>query len=221
MSCLVLSCLVEVVHLISLQYFFSSVQVGLPATRPGKVTMMMSGRASTEKIAVLPGHNTSLQQNVERNPDPALDIAHEHQHDHLHHSGAAARQADAGVSYTVGTSDASQRVAPGASSLDNHHQHHEHYQPAGTEKNTYAIAAADKQHQLSSESILEHGERDVKHHKVSRFYRRYKPFFHAFVWLLFTGYVAYQSSVFRRTMLTFSIAGGLLVLLYTETISAG
>lgn len=182
---------------------------------------MVLPRGSTEKVdqlAGLPAHNASAQHDVKRNPDHALDVAHEHQHEHLHHSGAAAREADVGVAYTVGTSDGTQKVTPAATSPDNHHHHHHH--PETTEKNMYEIAVGDKQHQLSSDSSLEHGERDAKNHKFSRFYRKYKPFFHAFIWILFTGYVTidHQSPNRKANRIT---VGGLLVSLYTMPILGG
>lgn len=44
---------------------------------------------STVVAAPGAGHNSSAQQNVYVNPDPALDISNEHHHPHVHHGKTA------------------------------------------------------------------------------------------------------------------------------------
>ncbi|KAF2127963.1 hypothetical protein P153DRAFT_397852 [Dothidotthia symphoricarpi CBS 119687] len=69
-------------------------------------------------------HNTSLQHGVLRNDDPALDINHEHHHEHVHHSARAAHEGNDVPAYTVGTTDDRTIVPnPSAHEQNLHHRH--------------------------------------------------------------------------------------------------
>ncbi|KAL5119764.1 hypothetical protein ACEQ8H_002370 [Pleosporales sp. CAS-2024a] len=50
-------------------------------------------------------HNSSLQTGVARNPDLALHISREHEHEHVHHAAHAAHHDHSTPVYTTGTTD--------------------------------------------------------------------------------------------------------------------
>ena len=128
------------------------------------------------------GHNPSRQQNVEENPDMALHYSHEHQHNHMHHGRASLSGRHDDILYSKDVDNAH------VPDQDFSH-HHKHPQ-------------VDTKDHLSSESDPEKGGmsptkintnetgitgEDGRKHRFSRFYRKYKIFFHLFIWLFFTG----------------------------------
>ena len=130
------------------------------------------------------GHNTSPQSNVVRNPDPALDFSHEHQHGHLHHSSHAVH--DEAVSYTKGTTN-EPAVTLGGGLNDNvvHHRHHAKadYDAPDYEKGNLKVQNAEAADLSSTPSQ----EEDPRNHRLSLLYRQIRPFVHMFLFLLFTG----------------------------------
>lgn len=131
------------------------------------------------------GHNASPQTGVTLNTDPALDISHEHQHSHLHHSTNAEKGRADEVVYSVGTTQ-EPSVIPHADPQDDYlrrrtHQDHDKkvsgFDVEDTEKG--AISPIN----TSNESV----EEDPRRHNLSGYYKKFKPIVHAFVFLLFTG----------------------------------
>jgi CNT family concentrative nucleoside transporter len=68
-------------------------------------------------------HNDSPMPGVARNDDPALDIAREHDHPHVHHSAKAAHTDN--ITYTTGTTDEKSSKLLHHSAQDSH-VHHRH-----------------------------------------------------------------------------------------------
>ena len=130
-------------------------------------------------------HNTSPQHRVVTNLDPALETAHEHHHRHLHHDAFAEKGREDEVIYSKGTTF--ERSTIPAESPQDHELHRRHH----PEKGTVDVGDAEK-----GLSLVQSEEEDPQTHTFSRFYARYRIFFHLFIWLLFTGYVV--SSCFAR-----------------------
>ena len=122
-------------------------------------------------------HNASPQIDVVRNHDHALDFSHEHQHSHLHHSDRAVH--DEGVSYTKGTTD-EPPVIPKPDVMDNalHRRH------IGGD---YEKGGLNFQDSETGEASATASEEDPRNHRMSHLYRRFRPFVHLFIFLLFTG----------------------------------
>jgi hypothetical protein len=150
------------------------------------------------------GHNASLQHHVEPNSDLALHLSREHQHAHLHHSARASVGHPEEVVYSKGTTFEKSNI-PDQDPQD--HELHRRYHPEKhhAEKNgiTYDAEQAKDVGPIQSE------EEDPQGHKFARFYAHWRIFFHIFIWLLFTGYVAPQLrdvSCFLRRSLSFTTA---------------
>lgn len=141
------------------------------------VTADKDDKMAQDSHALKDGHNASHQKHVEANLDPALDISHEHQHQHLHHSSHAVHSEE--VSYTKGTTDEPSTV-PRADAMDNA-MLRRHI----GEKGSYEVQDAEKA-DMSPEPME---EEDPRHHTFSNLYRRFRPFVHLFIFLLFTGSV--------------------------------
>ena len=133
--------------------------------------------AQETNITTKTTHNASPQIGVVHNPDHALDFSHEHQHSHLHHSTKAVH--DEGVSYTKGTTD-EPPVIPNPDVMDNalHHRH------VGGD---YEKGGLNFQDTETGEASATPSEEDPRNHSLSHLYRRFKPFVHLFIFLLFTG----------------------------------
>ena len=110
------------------------------------------------------GHNLSTQKSVEENPDITLHYSHEHQHDHMHHGRTSLTARHDDILYAKGTTFDKSNVG------DQDHSHH-HHTKAG----------------VSPTKISTNDVEDGQKHRFSRFYRKYKIFFHLFIWLVFTG----------------------------------
>ena len=126
-------------------------------------------------------HNTSPQEHVEPNLDPALDISREHYHSHLHHSTRATEgREDDNVAYTKGTTSEQSNI-PNQDPQD-HALHRRH----NVEEKKGQVHVIDEEKGTSSP--IEQ-EVDPQTHTLSNFYARFRVYFHVFIWLLFTGYV--------------------------------
>lgn len=128
------------------------------------------------------GHNPSLQHGVDANPDLALHYSHEHQHAHLHHGHKAsiAHDKDEHVSYATGEEPRGDIL--GKSEQD----YTSHKLRAVDEKAEFH--AQDSEKGVVSPTRLSSEEGDGKKHRVSRFYKKYRIFFHLAIWLLFTAW---------------------------------
>jgi CNT family concentrative nucleoside transporter len=80
-------------------------------------------------------HNSSPMPGVHPNPDPALDIAREHEHQHLHHSAHAAHVDNSTPVYTTGTTDEKVSKLFQPSAQDSSHLQHRHVAGDDIEKN--------------------------------------------------------------------------------------
>jgi concentrative nucleoside transporter, CNT family len=129
-------------------------------------------------------HNFSSQTDVVRNNDPALDIAHEHHHEHLHHSAAAEKGREDEVVYSMGTTGEKSNI-PDADPMD--HALHDRHHPERTGKrddigidyNTTEKGYGSEEHSGDDEA--------ARGHRWKRFYRHYKIFIHLVILLVMTG----------------------------------
>ena len=132
------------------------------------------------------GHNASSQQDVRQNPDLALHFSREHQHQHLHHSERAEAGRTDEVVYSKDTTFGKEHGPHVPEQIHEDQQlHHRHH-----EKNN-AIQDAE----IGELGLVASDEDEPKKHRFSRFYARYRIFFHLFIWLLFTGYVLHSFSI--------------------------
>ncbi|KAJ6193041.1 sodium/nucleoside cotransporter 1 /nucleoside cotransporter 1 [Bipolaris maydis] len=132
-------------------------------------------------------HNASPQEGVARNNDPALDIAHEHQHPHVHHSPRAAHPDN--VVYTTGTTDEKPSEFLSASAQDSHAHSHpviadEKHQLGKNGGYDYEVEKATRS---SSDPDME-GEKRKKWYSPSSLYKKYRPVFHIVIGMFFTGW---------------------------------
>lgn len=133
-------------------------------------------------------HNPSAQQHVAPNNDPALDVAHEHRHGHLHHDANAERGHPEEVVYTRGTTNEQPSKLMDNSLGD--HTLHQRGPLKQDGKGIYDIEDAEKG-DVSSDPEQYKGhiqDDDPKNHRFSRFYAKYRWAFHLFIFLFFTGW---------------------------------
>lgn len=137
-------------------------------------------------------HNSSPMPGVVQNPDPALDIAHQHHHSHLHHGAHAhAELADQKVAYTQGTTLNEPRIIPAQDPNDDalHRLNHPERKELDIEKSAggyYETEHGSLEKDSNANGIAE--ETDPKRHKYSGYYRQFRIFIHIFIGMLFTGY---------------------------------
>ncbi|KAI4648062.1 hypothetical protein J4E93_004473 [Alternaria ventricosa] len=143
-------------------------------------------------------HNGSPMPGVARNDDPALDIAREHHHEHVHHSARAAHPDN--VVYTTGTTDeptsklfrpsgldsASQFTPIGVDST-NLHQRHPVNEKHDIEKAGGYDYEVEKATRSSSDPEME-AEKKPWYTSFSAFYRTFRLPVHIFIGALFTGW---------------------------------
>ena len=125
-------------------------------------------------------HNASPQKHVIANDDLALDKAHEHHHAHLHHDLNAEKGRNDEVVYSKGTTFERSTV-PHQDPQD--HDIHRRKQAEIAAGGLPAFGDPEKNDLSPIRS-----EEDPQTHTFSNFYRRYRLFFHLFIWLLFTGW---------------------------------
>ena len=129
--------------------------------------------------AVAP-NNSPARYHLEPNSDIALDPAHTHHHAHLHHSARAMEGQVDDVVYSKGTTNEPSTI-PHQAPLD--HALHRRHHPAD-DKGNVDVTDAEK----GAISPIQ-SEEDPQTHTFSKFYAKYRIFFHLFIWLLFSGYV--------------------------------
>ncbi|KAL6706410.1 hypothetical protein ACN47E_005516 [Coniothyrium glycines] len=131
-----------------------------------------------------PEHNASPMPGVKTNNDPALDIAREHDHQHVHHSPRAAHPDN--IVYTTGTTDDKSHV-PDASAQDSH-VHHRHIadEKHDLEKASGYDYEVEKATRSSSDPELEAEKKS--RWSISVLYRRFRLPVHIFIGCLFTGW---------------------------------
>ena len=123
----------------------------------------------------------ALTREVVPNDDPALDVAHEHRHTHLHHDENAEKGRQDEVAYSKGTTDEKSTI-PHQDLQDHDLARPKHRESAkDTPIVTDNLSNAEKAGSGSEEL-------DPQTHTVSNFYRKYRLVFHLFVWMVFTGW---------------------------------
>ncbi|KAL8872998.1 MAG: hypothetical protein Q9174_001471 [Haloplaca sp. 1 TL-2023] len=123
-------------------------------------------------------HNASAQHHVEKNNDPALNVANEHTHSHLHHSAKAEEGRDE-TEYSKGTTYEKSTIP----SQDPHDQAlHRRHAPSEP-KAPIDVADAEKGNYSPNRS-----DEDPRTHKLSNAYSKYRVYSHLFIWLFFTGW---------------------------------
>jgi CNT family concentrative nucleoside transporter len=134
------------------------------------------------------GHNSSPMPGVVRNNDPALDLAREHDHTHLHHGAHAAAAHHDNIVYTKGTTYNEPSIIPAADpnddALHRRHLHGEHdvEKSGGLYGEEKVSMSKDR-----SSSDPDLAEVDPKRNVVGDFYAQYRLFFHIFIGMVFTG----------------------------------
>lgn len=137
-------------------------------------------------MADLREHNSSPMPGVARNDDPALDIAREHQHQHVHHSARAAHVDK--IVYTTGTTDEKSTI-PNPSTLDSH-LHHRHLDEKHSEHDIEKAGGYDYEVDKGtrSSSDPEPEPEKKKWYSPSVLYRRFRLPVHIFIGAHFTGW---------------------------------
>ncbi|MCJ1273042.1 hypothetical protein MMC21_000831 [Puttea exsequens] len=128
--------------------------------------------------ATAESHNLSSQHHVITNHDPALDKSHEHHHQHLHHDANAEKGRQDEVVYSKGTTFEKSTV-PHQDPQDHDLHRRKHAEDGGKSRNP-------DPERLDLEPV--ELEDDPQSHNFSRFYRRYRMFFHLVIWFFFTGW---------------------------------
>lgn len=128
---------------------------------------------------IIRDHNASPQQQVTPSHDPALNVAHEHHHGHLHHDAYSEEGQDDEIVYSKGTTLEKSGI-PDQDPQDQvlHRRHH-----LDDKKGSNRIS--DVENANISSALTE--EKDPRSHAFSVFYAKYRIFFHLFIWLFFTG----------------------------------
>lgn len=138
-----------------------------------------------------PQHNKSSQQHVILNDDPALEKSHEHHHGHLHHNAKVENGREEEMVYSRGTTF-EPSTAPHQDPQD--HALHRRIEADITKG---PIDAVDPE---KGDLSPIRSEDDPQTHTFSNFYRKYRIFFHLFIWLFFTGSASlfFWAHVFTR-----------------------
>ncbi|KAL8832778.1 MAG: hypothetical protein Q9191_000050 [Dirinaria sp. TL-2023a] len=125
-------------------------------------------------------HNASAQHHVVEKDSAALEKSHEHLHRYLHHAGHAEQGSKNEPVYSDGNTFEKGTI-----------QHQEPQDPevarrrhVGTSKAGGGVRDTEK----GDIGTLGLEEEDPQPKTLSNFYRRYRIFFHLFVWLFFTGW---------------------------------
>ncbi len=111
-------------------------------------------------------HNPSPQQDVIQNEEPAHQVPNEHHHDHMHHDIHPEKGREDEAIYSYGT---------------NHDLHKRRHADMAKEP----AAAVDLDQGTMS---LSRSEEDPQTNTFSNLYKRYRIFFHLFIWMVFTGW---------------------------------
>ncbi|KAF2853608.1 H+/nucleoside cotransporter-like protein [Plenodomus tracheiphilus IPT5] len=138
-------------------------------------------------MADMRDHNSSPMPGVAHNPDPALDIAREHEHQHVHHSARAAHPDN--IVYTSGTTD-DRSTVPTPSAQDSH-LHYRHQSDEKHGQHDFEKAGGyDYEVEKATHSSGEHEPEAEKKpwYSPSVLYRKYRLPIHIFIGKFFTGW---------------------------------
>ena len=130
------------------------------------------------------GHNLSMQQSVDQNPDLALHYSHEHQHKHLHHGQPALAGKHDEVLYADATTTDQHFGTKNAQDYIKHQLRGPSEQV--NEKDFISTGDAEKGELDPAQLTTTSSEDDGKKHRASRTYSKYKIFVHLSIWVLFT-----------------------------------
>ena len=137
--------------------------------------------ATTEYIDVTDDtsgeQNSSSQDNARKSNDPALSGANEHHHGHLHHTAHAEQGRDS-PQYTKGTTYDKPNIPSGDLHIQALHR-----RSSPTDMKAPANIADAEKADLNNDP----SDKDPRTHTLSNFYFKFRPIFHLFIWLLFTG----------------------------------
>jgi concentrative nucleoside transporter, CNT family len=132
------------------------------------------------------GHNPSVQRDVNPNPDLALHFSHEHQHDHMHHGASALAGKHDDILYAHGTTVDQHIDTQDHSHTVHHHAKHAH---VGVDSKDQDLSEHDPEKgDLTPTKVATNETEDGRRHRFSRFYAKYKIFFHIAIWLVWTGW---------------------------------
>lgn len=127
----------------------------------------------------LHGHNASSQVGVLPNPDPALDFANEHHHEHLHHGGLTQNPVNRPDELIYSTASPNKSMEK--------EQEYPAHEKSVTDEESGNIA-----HVHGDES------EDGKKHFISYWYRRLRAYIHFVIWAVFTAWWIYGLVRFRN-----------------------
>lgn len=127
-------------------------------------------------------HNAAPQHGVAPNPDPALDITREHQHEHVHHAPSA--QTPTNVVYTSHTTQDHSIIAD----QNTAHDANLHRRSGGDRKNSNgSLGIYEKNQNLDindaekgssiPDASRDHDEEKKEKGKFALFYAKYRIFF--------------------------------------------
>jgi CNT family concentrative nucleoside transporter len=141
-------------------------------------------------------HNSSPMPGVRPNPDPALDVANEHTHEHLHHGANAERGHTDHVAYTTGTTFNEPSVIPNPDPNDDSYHRHGHVEHDIEKSGALEFAekgslskgdgSSEPEGVVERTTILDYLFWPLRDFKG--FYRRFRICFHLFFGALFTGW---------------------------------
>ncbi|CAF9920388.1 hypothetical protein IMSHALPRED_004868 [Imshaugia aleurites] len=124
-------------------------------------------------------HYPSPQQIVIQHDDPVLRNSHEHHRDYSHHDTHAEKGWEDDVIDSRG-------MTIERSTIPHHHsQGHDLHRRRSADMAKEPTAAVDPEQGNMSPSRF---DEDTQSHTVSTFYRKYRIFFHLFIWIVFTGW---------------------------------
>ena len=126
-------------------------------------------------------HNVSLQHGVQPNPDPLLSRSNEHHHQPLHHTAKVGKVEEGDMMYA----EEKTLESGGNPAQQTTHHGHGHIAGAGIDVKggEFTVMDTEKGKYNGEDS----SEEDPRRHRLSRFYRHFKPAVHAFILALFTG----------------------------------
>jgi CNT family concentrative nucleoside transporter len=134
-------------------------------------------------------HNASPMPGVARNNDPALNIAEEHVHEHVHHSARAAHEDSSHVVYTSGTTDekVSKLLQPSAQDSHIQHRHHADINANHDIEKNGGFTDYDEKAVTRSSSDREPEVVKKPWYSPSVLYRKFRLPIHIFIGMFFTG----------------------------------
>ncbi|KAI0834351.1 H+/nucleoside cotransporter-like protein [Hypoxylon sp. FL0890] len=132
---------------------------------------------NSPEIKGLAGHNSSPQEGVVPNPDPALQFANEHRHPHLHHGGLAANPVNHPDEVVYSTSSPDKSIE---------------------KPRDYAAAEKAVSDEASGNVGNIQGEESEKPGIWTYLYRKFRPYIHLTIWLVFTAWWIYGLVRFRN-----------------------